>query len=77
MAVNKIQHDEGGEFDSTMEDPLYLLLARQAEMYLEGDHGLEKDPSYAGQSCGLCGQCRGAAQCNEQFLFLFLLKLAS
>ena len=53
-AVNKTQEDEGGEFDSTMEDPSYLLMARQAEMYMEGGHGLEKNPSSAGQSCYLC-----------------------
>ncbi|KAL8595062.1 hypothetical protein ACOMHN_002040 [Nucella lapillus] len=40
--------DDGGEFDSTMEDPLYLLLARQAEMYHTGGHGLDKDPYNAG-----------------------------
>lgn len=48
QAVSKVQHDDGGEFDSTMEDPSYLLLSRQAEMYLEGGYGLEKNPSNAG-----------------------------
>ncbi|XP_076458823.1 eukaryotic elongation factor 2 kinase-like isoform X2 [Babylonia areolata] len=47
-AVSKMNDDEGGEFDSTMEDPPYLLMARQAEIYLEGGHGLEKNPSNAG-----------------------------
>ncbi|KAL8586038.1 hypothetical protein ACOMHN_023681 [Nucella lapillus] len=49
QAVSKVQNDDGGEFDSTMEDPPYLLLARQAEMYLEGGHGLDKNPTSAGE----------------------------
>ena len=28
--------------------PNYLILAKMAEMYLKGDHGLNKDPSSAG-----------------------------
>ena len=48
--MNKTQEDEGGEFDCTMEDPPFLLMARQAEIYLEGGYGLEKNPSNAGQS---------------------------
>ncbi|XP_076442554.1 eukaryotic elongation factor 2 kinase-like isoform X2 [Babylonia areolata] len=47
-AVHQMKQDDGGEFDSTMEDPLYLLVARQAEMYLEGGYGLQKDPYNAG-----------------------------
>ncbi|KAK7502009.1 hypothetical protein BaRGS_00006761 [Batillaria attramentaria] len=47
-ALHTEQHDESGEFDSTMEDPPYLLMARQAEIYLEGGYGLEKDPQTAG-----------------------------
>ena len=43
-------HDEGGEFDSTMADPVHLLLARQAEMYKEGGHGLDKDLQKAGKN---------------------------
>lgn len=42
--------DEGGEFDSTINDPLYQILGKQAELYRQGGHGLEKDPSKAGQS---------------------------
>ncbi|KAK7111759.1 eukaryotic elongation factor 2 kinase-like isoform X2 [Littorina saxatilis] len=48
-AVAKIQHDEGGEYDSTMEDPPFLLMGRQAEIYLEGGHGLDKNPSNAAE----------------------------
>ncbi|KAK3762128.1 hypothetical protein RRG08_024938 [Elysia crispata] len=47
-AVEMNDHDEGGEFDSTMGDPMHVLLARQAEMYREGGHGLEKDLQKAG-----------------------------
>ena len=34
-----------------MDDPPYMLIARQAEIWLQGDpeEGLEKDPSYAGE----------------------------
>lgn len=43
------EHDEGGHYDSTMEDPQYLLLSRQAEMYQQGGYGLDKDPQIAGK----------------------------
>ena len=31
-----------------MDDPVYLLQAREAEMVLEGAHGLERNPQQAG-----------------------------
>ena len=43
-------NDEGGEYDSTMDDPPYLLMAWQAEMYAEGGHGLDRMPERAGRS---------------------------
>ena len=43
-------HDEGGEYDSTINDPLYQIQAKQAELYRYGGHGLKKDPSTAGKS---------------------------
>ena len=39
--------DEEGNFDGSMDDPPYQLLARLGEMYLAGGHGLEKSPSEA------------------------------
>ncbi|XP_005092965.1 eukaryotic elongation factor 2 kinase [Aplysia californica] len=47
-AVEQNDHDEGGEFDSTMADPLHDLLSHQACMYRTGGHGLDKDPQKAG-----------------------------
>ncbi|XP_037541169.1 eukaryotic elongation factor 2 kinase-like [Nematolebias whitei] len=41
-------YDEGGEFDGTQDEPRYLLLAREAEMYQEGGHNLTADPQKAG-----------------------------
>lgn len=47
------EHDDS-EGDSTewgMDDPPYMLLARQAEIWLEGapNEGLDKDPNYSGE----------------------------
>ncbi|XP_018013401.1 eukaryotic elongation factor 2 kinase isoform X2 [Hyalella azteca] len=42
------EDDEGG-YDAVMETPNYLLKARQAAMYLQGGHGLIKDPNRAGE----------------------------
>jgi len=42
------QEDECGEFDATMDFPVYELKAKVAELYLLGGFGLEKDASYAG-----------------------------
>ncbi|XP_031691197.1 eukaryotic elongation factor 2 kinase isoform X3 [Oncorhynchus kisutch] len=47
-ALNMTDYDEGGEFDSMQDEPLYLLLAREAEMYQKGGHGLDRDPQRAG-----------------------------
>lgn len=49
LAITTTENDEGGEYDGCMDDPPYLLLARQAELYLEGGHGLEKDAATAGE----------------------------
>ena len=35
--------DEDGHYDSTMDDPTYLLLARLAEMYRDGGYELHVD----------------------------------
>jgi elongation factor 2 kinase len=40
--------DKAGEYDATMDTPMYQLKAKMAALYLEGGHGLTKDPSYAG-----------------------------
>ncbi|KAF2358394.1 MHCK/EF2 kinase [Trinorchestia longiramus] len=40
--------DEGG-YDAVMDTPNYTLKARQAAMYLDGGHGLDKDPNRAGE----------------------------
>ncbi|XP_030611097.1 eukaryotic elongation factor 2 kinase isoform X3 [Archocentrus centrarchus] len=47
-ALNMMDYDEGGEFDGTQDEPRYLLLAREAEMYQEGGHNLAADPQRAG-----------------------------
>jgi len=41
--------DEGGEYDSTMDDPPYILMAKMAEMYGKGGHGLERLPERASE----------------------------
>lgn len=43
------ESDEGGEYDSTMYDPPYSIMARMAEMYRQGGHGLEKMPERAAE----------------------------
>jgi len=45
-----VKEDECGEFDATMDSPLYELKAKIAELYIEGGYELEKDASYAGLS---------------------------
>lgn len=64
-ALQTQDHDDHGEFDATMSDPGYLLLARQAHLYWKGGFGLEKDPNRAGNSYGLreevCDGCGWAA----------------
>lgn len=49
QAVEAVEaSDEEGNYDGTMDDPTYQLLARLAEMYRDGGHGLESNPSKAG-----------------------------
>ncbi|XP_077481969.1 eukaryotic elongation factor 2 kinase isoform X3 [Stigmatopora argus] len=47
-ALNMVEHDEGGEFDGIQDEPRYLLLAREAEMFLVGGYNLAADPQKAG-----------------------------
>lgn len=47
--INTTTQDEEGNFDGTMNDPQYQLVARQAQMYLTGGHSLERDPNKAGK----------------------------
>ena len=47
--VNTNTEDEEGNFDGTMNDPSYQLIARQAAMYWSGGNGLEKNPNKAGK----------------------------
>jgi len=47
-AIDVIEEDDDPE-NSLLSDPVYKLLARQAEMYLKGGFGLEKDPNYSGE----------------------------
>jgi elongation factor 2 kinase len=37
-----------GTVDASLDHPRYALLARLAEIYRQGGHGLDKDPSHAG-----------------------------
>ncbi|XP_076856168.1 eukaryotic elongation factor 2 kinase isoform X2 [Brachyhypopomus gauderio] len=46
--LNMTDYDEGGEFDGMQDEPRYLLLAREAEMFQEGGFTLEADPQRAG-----------------------------
>ncbi|KAL2078200.1 hypothetical protein ACEWY4_025885 [Coilia grayii] len=46
--LNMTDFDEGGEFDGMQDEPRYLLLAREAEMYQEGGFDLDADPQRAG-----------------------------
>ncbi|MFT7812212.1 eukaryotic elongation factor 2 kinase isoform X2 [Arapaima gigas] len=47
-ALNMMDYDEGGEFDGMQDEPRYLLLAREAEMYLSGGFDLDRDPQRSG-----------------------------
>ncbi|XP_067285721.1 eukaryotic elongation factor 2 kinase isoform X4 [Pseudorasbora parva] len=47
-ALKMTDYDEGGEFDGMQDEPRYLLLARLAEMFLEGGFNLAADPQRAG-----------------------------
>ena len=46
--ANMNDQDESGQFDGCMDDPKYQIIARQAEMYLQGGFDLEKDVNRAG-----------------------------
>uniref|UniRef100_A0A671X457 Eukaryotic elongation factor 2 kinase n=1 Tax=Sparus aurata TaxID=8175 RepID=A0A671X457_SPAAU len=46
--LNMMDYDEGGEYDGTQDEPRYLLLAREAEMYQEGGFDLKADPQRSG-----------------------------
>ncbi|CAN7976489.1 unnamed protein product, partial [Ixodes persulcatus] len=48
LALSRTERDDEGEYDGCMDDPDYLLLARQAELTLQGGHGLDRDPQAAG-----------------------------
>lgn len=48
-------YDEGGEFDGMQEEPRYLLLAREAEMFQTGGFMLAADPQKAGGRPGPVG----------------------
>ncbi|CAG5126427.1 unnamed protein product [Candidula unifasciata] len=48
LAIDQNDHDEGGDFDSTMEDPVHQLIAQQAAMFRTGGHGLDRDLQKAG-----------------------------
>lgn len=51
--VNTNSEDEEGDFNSTLDDPSYQLVAREATMYWSGGHGLGKDPNKAGKFCSV------------------------
>ena len=46
--------DDAGEFDATMDSPVYQLLAAVAQMYLDGGYDLDKDAQTAGGSVNPC-----------------------
>lgn len=48
QAIQSIENDNTGAYDSTMHSPLHQLLAAQAHMFLVGGFGIEKDPQRAG-----------------------------
>ncbi|CAD5123761.1 DgyrCDS12072 [Dimorphilus gyrociliatus] len=60
-AIERTEEDESGAFDSTMDDPLYSLKAKLAELYLEGNYGLESDPETA---AGLFNEAADAAMAS-------------
>ena len=49
MMVSDSDNDNNGEFDGTMDTPLYAIKASIAEMYQHGGHELTADPSQAGK----------------------------
>ena len=48
QAIQSVENDNTGAYDSTMHSPLHQLLAAQANMFLVGGFGIEKDPQRAG-----------------------------
>jgi len=49
LAVSMESGDEEGNYDGTMDDPTYQLLARQAEMYRHGEYELDADTAKAAE----------------------------
>ena len=49
QAIRMAQEDEDGGFDCLNENPNYQLLAKQANMYRTGGHGLDKYSQKAGK----------------------------
>eukprot|EP00095_Tigriopus_kingsejongensis_P008623 maker-scaffold503_size153465-snap-gene-0.13 protein:Tk08623 transcript:maker-scaffold503_size153465-snap-gene-0.13-mRNA-1 annotation:"hypothetical protein CAPTEDRAFT_175610" len=47
-AICKYDEEDGDNSEWGIDDPTYMLLARQAEIWLEGGDDLERDPSHAG-----------------------------
>ncbi|XP_023212035.1 eukaryotic elongation factor 2 kinase-like [Centruroides sculpturatus] len=56
-AVTMEEDDEGGHYDDCIHDPRYLLIARQAEMYRVGGHGLERDLQKSGELYSFAAEC--------------------
>lgn len=48
LAVQMDGDDESGQFDGCIDDPKYVMLARQAEMYSSGGFDLDRDSNKAG-----------------------------
>ncbi|XP_052262104.1 eukaryotic elongation factor 2 kinase-like isoform X2 [Dreissena polymorpha] len=56
-ALNAVNdNDEGGEYDSTMNDPPYAIMAKMAELYLQGGHGLDKLPEKAAEMYNMAAE---------------------
>lgn len=55
-AVTTNDDDVGGHYDDCINDPRYLLLARQAEMYREGGYDLEKNLQKSGEFYSLAAK---------------------
>ena len=49
LAVSMESGDEEGNYDGTMDDPTYQLLARKAEMYRHGEYELDADTAKAAE----------------------------
>ena len=67
-ALDMCEDDEGGDFDGLQDDPRYMVLAREAEMYQEGGFNLTADPQKAGErGCILDPLMGGLMQCNPNY----------